>query len=282
MRTGERAFYSADTDLIQLTGQPTWRVEQRDGSGDELVFDRTNKVFRANGHARLKMPAQSMGASGFLSQPGPASATSLPPTNQFVEVLCDNYELRTNLAVFREQVRVSDRLGDQLQGEMTCGLMTLTFAGTNELQKMVAEHQVVIAQEDKQFTAEKAEYTGTNGVLDLTGNPAWRAGLARREGRPDAGQPGARGNAGARKRLHEIAGRRAWPVRFHRAGQAQAGRSEGHQRMSSRRSILRGVFSHAGFSPVSGRRAHRASADEVDLRGDHHALAARAWERPAA
>ena len=66
---------------------------------------------------------------------------------------------------------------------MTCGLMTLTFSGTNELQKMVAEHQVVIAQEDRQFTAEKAEYTGTNGLLDLTGNPAWRAGL--REGKGD-------------------------------------------------------------------------------------------------
>ena len=66
---------------------------------------------------------------------------------------------------------------------MTCSLMTLTLAGTNELQKMVAEHQVVIRQEDKQFTAERAEYTGTNGVLDLTGNPAWKAGL--REGKGD-------------------------------------------------------------------------------------------------
>ena len=44
--TGERAIYSADTGLIQLTGQPTWRIEQREGSGDELVLDRTNKVFR--------------------------------------------------------------------------------------------------------------------------------------------------------------------------------------------------------------------------------------------
>ena len=181
--TGEEASYSADTGLIQMTGQPTWRIEQRDGSGDKLVFDRTNKVFQASGHARLKMPAQSMGASGFLSGAGPASATSLPPTNEFVEVLCDSYELRTNLAVFREQVRVSDRLGDQPRGSMTCELMTLTFSGTNEFQKMVAERKVVIAQEDKQFTAEKAEYTGTNGLLDLTGNPAWRAGL--RQGKGD-------------------------------------------------------------------------------------------------
>jgi lipopolysaccharide transport protein LptA len=181
--TGERALYSADTGLIQLTGQPTWRIEQREGSGDELVFDRTNRIFRASGHATLKMPAQSMGTSSFLSGPGSASASSLPATNHFVEFRSDNYELRTNLAVFRQDVRVSDRLGDHLQGEMSCALLTLTLSGTNELQKMVAEHEVVIGQQDKQFTAEKAQYTGTNGLLELTGNPAWRAGL--REGNGD-------------------------------------------------------------------------------------------------
>jgi lipopolysaccharide export system protein LptA len=41
---------------------------------------------------------------------------------------------------------------------------------------MVAEQQVVITREDKKFKAERAEYNGTNDLLDLTGNPAWRAG----------------------------------------------------------------------------------------------------------
>lgn len=182
--TGDRVSYSADTGLVHLTGRPTLRVEDREGSGDELVFDRTNRVLQAIGHARLRMPARGMGASYFLSQSSSNSATSLPPTNQFVEILCANYELRTNLAVFRDEVKVSDRLGDELRGEMSCGLMTLTFTGTNELQKMVAEHQVVIAQDDKRFTAETAEYTGATGFLDLIGNPAWRAGT--REGTGDS------------------------------------------------------------------------------------------------
>ena len=176
--TGKRALYSADTGLMQLTGppMPTWRIEEKEGSGDELVYDRTNHVFNASGHARLKMPAQNMGASGFLARPEAAPAASTPPTNQFVDVQCDNYVLRTNLAVFHNQVHVSERLGDQLQGEMNCRLMTLTFTGTNEFQKMVAEQQVVITREDKQFKAERAEYNGTNDLLDLTGNPGWRAG----------------------------------------------------------------------------------------------------------
>jgi lipopolysaccharide export system protein LptA len=173
---GGRAFYSADTDLVQMTGQPTWRVGQRDGSGDELIFDRTNNIFRANGHASLKMPAQGLGSSGLLSRTNTAARTPTTLTNQSVAILCDNYELRTNLAVFREQVSVCERLGDQLQGQMTCSLLTLTFSGTNELQKMVAEHRVLIEQEDRKFTAEKAEYTGTNTVLELTGDPRWQAG----------------------------------------------------------------------------------------------------------
>ena len=176
--TGERAAYTADTGLIRLTGppMPTWRIEEKDGGADELVFDRTNRVFNATGHARLKMPAQNMGASGLLAQPEAASAASFPPTNQFVDIECDNYVLRTNLAVFRDQVHVSERLGDQLQGEMRCHLMTLTFTDTNEFQKMVAEQQVVITREDKRFDADRAEYNGTNNLMDLTGNPAWRAG----------------------------------------------------------------------------------------------------------
>ncbi len=183
--TGQRALYSADTDLIQLTGPPvpTWRVEDREGSGDELVFDRTNRIFRANGHARLEMPARSMGGSAFLAAPAAASAPAPALTNESVEILCDRYELRTNIAVFRDQVHVNDRVGDQLRGEMRCGLMTLTFTGTNELQKMVAERHVLIAQADRQFTADTAEYTGASGLLDLIGSPTWRDGT--REGKGD-------------------------------------------------------------------------------------------------
>ncbi|HOX56161.1 MAG TPA: LptA/OstA family protein [Candidatus Paceibacterota bacterium] len=182
--TGEWAFYSADTDLIQMKGQPTWRIEQRQGSGDELIFDRTNRIFRAMGHARLQMPAAGLGAAGFLSPPGSRSVNSPAPANEVVEIQCDNYELRTDVAVFRDQVNVSDRLDGQLQGQMACGLMTLTLAGTNELGKMVAERAVVIAREDRRFTAAKAEYTATNHLLELIGSPAWQAGS--REGRGDS------------------------------------------------------------------------------------------------
>ena len=192
--TGQRVDYAADTGLAHVTGTPSpaWRADQREGRGDELLIDRSNRIFRVNGRAWLRMPSQSLGTSGFLplSRPArprestlPAVKAGLSPatTNQFIEVSSDSYEFRTNWAVFRNGVQVNERQADQPKGTMTCGGMTVTFAGTNQLQTMVAEHQVVIEQETNRFTGGKAVYTATNGLLELTEHPAWQAG--RRSGK---------------------------------------------------------------------------------------------------
>jgi lipopolysaccharide transport protein LptA len=214
--TGERATYSVDTERVHLTGHPTWRHDQQEGRGDELVLDRTNGVFRADGHAWLKMPGHALGTLGFLPPTASPSLKPAPETNVFVEIQSEAYELRTNSAVFSDAVRVTERRDDQLQGKMTCsrlaftfagtnalqrmvaekqvvveqetnrlscGLLTLTFAGTNELQRMVAQQEVVIAQETNRFTAGEAVYTATNGMLELKESPTWQAGL--REGKGD-------------------------------------------------------------------------------------------------
>ena len=113
-----------------------------------------------------------------------AAPTDVPAaTRQFLEVLCDRYELRTNVAVFYGPVRVNDWNGGQAQGQMTCGLLTLTLGATNELQRLVAERDVVIVQADRRFTAARAEYTAGDRLLKLTGQPAWQDGP--RAGRGD-------------------------------------------------------------------------------------------------
>jgi len=181
--TGERAVYATDTELARITGHPTWRAEQGEGRGDELIIDRTEKTFLANGQAYFKMPARSTGPSTFLARPNPGGTNRPPATNEFVEILSDNYEFRTNVAYFREEVRVTDRAGDELKGKMSCHNMTLFYSGTNELQQMVAEDKVIIEQGDQGLSAGKAVYDGTNGILELTENPSWRAGV--REGKGD-------------------------------------------------------------------------------------------------
>jgi len=175
--TGQKAVYTAATGLAKITGAPAWHDNsQRQGSGNELVIDRTNKVFRADGQAWAKMPAQSMGANGFLS-----SVTNSPTgTNQFVEIFSDFYEFRTNstgnLVQFGDHVRMVDTSNGQTNGTLTAATMLVTLLSTNELQSMVAEKNVVIQNATNQFTGEKAVYTATNDLLLMTGNPAWRSG----------------------------------------------------------------------------------------------------------
>jgi lipopolysaccharide export system protein LptA len=180
--TGERARYLPDADLIRLTGAPArWRAEQREGRGEELILDRRNGFFRTRGQAWLKMPGQ--GGAGFLPRPHAPATHSLAATNQWVEILSDNYEVRTNFAVFRQAVRVSEQRGDQAPAKMSCETLTAAFTGTNELQQLVAETHVILEQETNRFTGGKAVYTGTNGMLELTESPTWRSGP--REGNGD-------------------------------------------------------------------------------------------------
>jgi lipopolysaccharide export system protein LptA len=174
--TGERAVYSVASNIVHVSGQPAWKSEQREGRGDELVIDRTNRIFQASGHAWLKLPSQSLGGSALFPHLEVSSTNSAAATNQFIEVYADNYELRTNWAVFQKDVKVNKLVGGQPRGTLRCSTMTVAFSGTNQIQTLLAEERVSLELEDKQFTAGKAWFTGTNGNLELTQNPAWRAG----------------------------------------------------------------------------------------------------------
>jgi lipopolysaccharide export system protein LptA len=181
--TGKKAVYTAATGLARITGNPAWHDDnQRQGRGDELVIDRTNRVFRANGRAWVKMPAQSMGANEFLS----STTNSTGGTNQFVEIFSDFYEFRTNsignFVQFGDHVHMVDTDDGQTNGTLTAATMLVTLLSTNELQSMVAEKNVVIQSATNQFTGEKAVYTATNGFLTMIGNPAWRSGSSQGTG----------------------------------------------------------------------------------------------------
>jgi lipopolysaccharide export system protein LptA len=214
--TGQQATYSLNTERVRFTGAPSWRVAPREGGGDELILDRTNGLFLVNGHAWLKMPGGGIDSLSALSQ-GAAPKTRLPTaTNQFIEVQADAYRIQTNLVVFHDEVRIRETSDHRLLGQLGCRVLTLTIFGTNELQSMVAEDKVVVEQETNRlscalltlnfsptnqlhqmiaendvvieqitnrFTAGKAVYTATNGLLELMQNPAWHAGL--REGKGD-------------------------------------------------------------------------------------------------
>ncbi len=184
--TGGEADYLTATGLITLTGKPAWRAGQREGRGDTLVIDQTNKVFRSEGHAWLRMPGQSARESGFFGQFHPPPSGS-GPTNEFIEVSSDRYEVWTNSALFAGHVQINHRVGGMLEGKMTCGTLDLSFSGTNQLRSMAAERDVVIRQFEKEterrFTGGRLDFDAATGLLTLRYHPTWRVGD--REGKGD-------------------------------------------------------------------------------------------------
>ena len=200
--TGGRLNYAPDTGLVRLTNQATWEAVElknlgekqtvartsvdpkmrRQGSGDELVIDRTNRIFQVNGNAWLSLPGQALGESGFITQSNRPAAKSGTSTNNSVQIFCDRYEFRTNWATFHDQVRLDEREDQLVRGHLNCQDMIVTFSGSNELQTMTAIKDVVIQEGTNRFTGGHAFYTHTNTTLEITEKPEWQSGLRKGKG----------------------------------------------------------------------------------------------------
>lgn len=152
--------------LITLLGNATWASGQRNGGADRLELDRDNNLMRAYTNAFLKMPGTAIGTN----------STGTASTNKLVEVLSDQYELRTNWTEFHGDVRVTQYDSNQPTGKMTCEAMTAAIAGGNAIESVVAETNVVVEQQDGRFTSDVAKFYATNSTAVFTGNATWLKG----------------------------------------------------------------------------------------------------------
>ncbi len=187
--TGAQLTYATDTGLIRITNKARWKEGGKDkpyGSGDELVLDRSNQVFYVNGHAFMHLPAQTMDEAGFLSYSNAPVVKSTNSLNRSIEIMSGNYEIHTNFANFRDGVRLDELVGTTNRGKMTSRTMLVTFTGTNQLDTLTADKNVVIEEgtdlDKKRFTGGHAVYTHTNTTLEITQQPRWQAGLKRGKG----------------------------------------------------------------------------------------------------
>src|SRR5262249_36374306 len=114
----EEATYAADTGVARLIGHAAWQAGPREGRGEEVLIDETNKILEAKGNAFLKMPDQNRNQSGLLARNKAWGTNSLAPTNQFITVQSEAYELRTNFSVFRQHVLAEERAAEQLRGRV--------------------------------------------------------------------------------------------------------------------------------------------------------------------
>ncbi len=206
--TGSQVLYSAKSGLVTVTGKPAWQTPGREGRADHVVIDPTNRVVKATGNSWIKISEQSVGASTLLGDAANARH-STPPFGSYVIVRSAECEVRTNQAWFSQNVEVEEHRPGQPGGRMRCEEMWVTYTGTNQVERLVAERQVEIVQEDKKLTAAKAIYTATNQVLELTGDPQWEYGQRQGKGsliqvNTTAGELCVQGNASMRLPAEEF------------------------------------------------------------------------------
>jgi lipopolysaccharide export system protein LptA len=196
--TGEKAVYTAANDVLEVTGAPTWKMGQREGTADVLAIDLQNRAYRATRNVQMRFPAGSFGPSPWLSPKSAGGTDALvvaaqtgDPTNgaapagliatnrpaKPIEISADEFEFapdsantNRNLATYRGDVLVSD----PGRMKLTCdGLIGKMLAGANQMESVVAERRVELEihepNRDGRARGDKAVYTANNGEVVVTG-----------------------------------------------------------------------------------------------------------------
>ena len=179
--TGEQATYRQAADLVELTGNPTWRLRQYQGRADELVVNRGTREFHAAHNVEMTLPPGSVGRSGFVLPQDPAPTNMVAQGAQPVQVRADDFQFQPepgntnfNLAVLRGDVRV--RSGT---GKLGCDQMTIrSLAPSNRTESILAERNVVMEQGDRRVTGTDVVYTALSDTVEVTGQPAWKMGTS--------------------------------------------------------------------------------------------------------
>ncbi|TMP97796.1 MAG: hypothetical protein E6L09_12655 [Verrucomicrobia bacterium] len=227
--TADQGTYRQATDVLELTGHPTWRLRQFDGRAEELVLNRKTREFRAAGGVEMTVPSGSIGRSGLLFPATGPATSAMPGQGQPTQVRANEFEFRPdlantnfNLAVFHDRVQVTSE-----RGNLSCGLMTLkVWAPSNRTESVMAERNVVMEQGERRVTGDRTVYTAASDTVEVTGHPVWKMGQS--EGSAELltfdqakGIYRATGNVGTRLPAGSF-GRSAWLFPTNRSELAQA------------------------------------------------------------
>ena len=152
--------------IVTLSGHATWANGSRNGGADLLLLDRDNNLMRAFTNAFIKLPGTAIGTN----------SSGTDSTNKEVVVLSDQYELRTNWSQFYGKVQVTQYDSNQPTGKLTSEAMTVVIVGGNAIQSVHAETNVVVSQQDGQFTSDIGKFYASNSTALFTGHATWTKG----------------------------------------------------------------------------------------------------------
>jgi lipopolysaccharide transport protein LptA len=159
---GEHAEFDLASEKIVLSGRPHWKVEESTGKSELLMFYPKTQELHALRDVEMIVPGRSVGTLFAVNvKTNQAAGTNAPMT-----IRADSFSRGTNVAVFNENVVIADD-----RGKMMCQLVTLVTAGTNQLERVIAEGGVRLEQPGMVATGSRAEYNVATGFVHLTGSP---------------------------------------------------------------------------------------------------------------
>ncbi|MBM3834392.1 MAG: hypothetical protein FJ403_14205 [Verrucomicrobia bacterium] len=164
---GERAVYRTAEDIVTMTGNPTWKIEQGEGKADTLIMiPKTNKI-RAEGNVAMKLLGPVVRSLDFsLLKPG--SQTNVQ--TQEIEIFSDELQFKASSAIFLNRVRLIHP--QQRDQEVTCTVLAAFFVEPDgKLDQIIAEENVAVRQGDLRAIGEKVDYWVAKGTMELTGKP---------------------------------------------------------------------------------------------------------------
>ena len=159
---GERAEYDLATEKIALSGMPHWKVEESTGKSELLLFYPKTEELMALKNVEMVVPGRSVGTLFAVNVKTNQSIS----TNAPMTIRAESFSRGTNVAVFHENVEISDA-----RGKMNCELVTIVSEGTNDVQRIIAEGGVRLEQPGLVATGSRAEYNAVTGLVHLTGEP---------------------------------------------------------------------------------------------------------------
>ncbi|MFN7138447.1 MAG: LptA/OstA family protein [Limisphaerales bacterium] len=123
--TAKTATFEDATGLLHLRGNATWQTDQTVAKADLLVLNRSNRTFRAENNASLKLPANNS-------------------TNQFLTINSEKYLLQTNVANFEGGVR-AEFLDGKAPSFLTCATLEVLMR-SNQVETILAKGGVRLSQ----------------------------------------------------------------------------------------------------------------------------------------
>ncbi len=135
-----QAAYDRPGDLFTLTENPVWRNDRMEVRGDTLSMQSSNKVYHAQGHARLQLRVS--GAAG-----GPAGSTNQWLHVSAADIVSQPVNPQTNLVTFRGDVQARLLDGATLQDTLTAQvLLVYQSSGSQALSNQVV---LVVARQER-------------------------------------------------------------------------------------------------------------------------------------